>query len=77
MYESETVGTCANIKAANVKIYTVDVNTDGGSPSALLRNCASNSDDGGKEFQAVTSSSGINNAFASIGTKLTKLRVAF
>jgi hypothetical protein len=55
----------------------VDVNTDGGSPSALLRNCASNSDDGGKEFQAVTSSSGINNAFASIGTKLTKLRVAF
>ncbi|MGX7745154.1 pilus assembly protein TadG-related protein [Rhodopseudomonas parapalustris] len=77
MYKSETVGTCANIKAADVKIFTVHVNTDGGPASTLLRNCASPSDTGEKEFQIVTSASGIQTAFDSIGTKLTKLRLAY
>ncbi len=77
MYTSESIGTCANIKAANVKIFTVHVNTDGGPTSTLLKNCASPSDSGEKEFQIVTSAAGIQTAFDSIGTKLTKLRVAF
>lgn len=77
MYESDTVGTCANIKDAKIKIYAVHVNTDGGAESTLLKNCASKSDDGGKEFQMVTSASGITTAFDSIATKLTKLRIAF
>ncbi len=77
MHESETVGTCANIKATKVKIYAVHVNTDGDPQSTLLRNCASQSEDGGKEFQMVTSASGIDTAFSSIATKLTKLRIAF
>ena len=41
MNESSTLGTCANIKAAGITIYTVHVNTDGDPMSTLLKNCAS------------------------------------
>lgn len=65
-------GTCANIKAAGITIYTIHVNTDGSPTSTLLQNCASGSD----KFFLVTSSSGLGNVFNTIGTNLTKLRVA-
>ncbi|MEI8275024.1 MAG: TadE/TadG family type IV pilus assembly protein [Hyphomicrobiales bacterium] len=71
-------GTCANIKNAGVTIYTIHVNTGGDPLSTLLQNCA-----GGPEkfsdpskFYMVTDSSGLGSVFTSIGTNLTKLRVA-
>lgn len=65
-------GTCANIKAAGITIYTLQVNTGNDPTSTLLRNCASSSD----KFYLVTSAADIATAFTSIGTELTKLRVA-
>jgi Flp pilus assembly protein TadG len=65
-------GTCANIKASNVTIYTIQVNTGGDPTSTLLRNCASDTN----KFWMLTSSSQIAAAFTQIGTNLTQLRVA-
>ncbi len=65
-------GTCANIKAAGITIYTIQVNTGGDPMSTLLQNCASVPD----KFCMVTSSSGLGTVFNTIGTNLTKLRVA-
>jgi hypothetical protein len=72
MYDSSGNGTCANIKADGITIYTIQVNTGHDATSALLKNCASSSD----KFFLVTSASGISDVFTSIGTNLTKLRVA-
>ena len=68
---SDGLGTCANIKAAGVTIYTVQVNTDGDPTSTLLQNCASSTD----KFWMVTSASGLGTVFNQIGTNLSKLRV--
>ena len=58
MYQTGNgVGTCANIKAAGVTIYTIHVNTGGDPMSTLLQNCASSTD----KFWMVTSSSGLGN----------------
>jgi hypothetical protein len=65
-------GTCANIKAAGITIFTIQVNTGNDPVSTLLKNCASSSD----KFFLATQASGIATAFASIGDNLTKLRVA-
>ncbi len=65
-------GTCANIKAAGVTIYTIQVDTGGDPKSTLLENCASSSN----KFYLLTKSSDIAGAFTSIGSELTKLRVA-
>lgn len=65
-------GTCANIKASGVTVYTLQVNTGGDPTSKLLQNCASSSD----KFYLLTKASDISNAFTAIGTDLTKLRVA-
>ena len=64
--------TCANIKAAGIVLYTVQVNTGGDPTSTLLQNCAS---DAGKFF-LLTSSTQIVTTFNQIGTALTKLRLA-
>ncbi len=48
-------GTCANIKAAGITIYAIQVNTGGDPTSTLMQNCASSSD----KFFLVTSASGI------------------
>ncbi len=74
MYDSSKngAGTCANIKAAGVTIYTIHVNTDGDPTSTLLQNCASTPD----KFFVVNNSNGLGSVFAAIGTNLTKLRVA-
>ena len=65
-------GTCANIKAAGITIYTVHVNTDGDPKSTLLENCASGTD----KFWMITSAGDLNGVFSKIGTDITKLRVA-
>jgi Flp pilus assembly protein TadG len=72
MYESSVLGTCANIKASGITIYAIHVNTDGDPMSTLLRDCASSLD----KFWMVTSASGIGSVFNTIGTNLTKLRLA-
>ena len=65
---------CDNIKAQDITIYAVQVNT--GSPgdptSAVLQYCASGTD----KFYLVTSASQTLTVFNSIGTSLSKLRVA-
>ena len=65
-------GTCANIKAAGIKIYTIQVNTAGDPTSTLLQNCATDS----TKFFLLTSASEIVTTFNALGTNLTKLRVA-
>lgn len=74
MYDSSNngAGTCANIKAAGVTIYTIQVNTGGDATSTIMRNCASTTD----KFFLLTSASQMITAFNTIGTNLTKLRVA-
>jgi hypothetical protein len=65
---------CDNVKAQGITIYTVQVNT--GSPadptSTVLQYCAS----GPQNFFLVTSASQTLTVFNSIGTSLSKLRVA-
>lgn len=77
-YPSTGSGTCANIKNSGLTIYTIQVNTGGDPTSTLLQNCAGSPDkliDSSKFFM-VTTASGLGTVFNSIGTSLTKLRVA-
>jgi hypothetical protein len=73
MYKPGTgSGTCANIKAAGITIYAIQVNTGSDPTSTVMQNCASSSD----KFFLVKNASDINGVFNNIGTKLSKLRVA-
>jgi Flp pilus assembly protein TadG len=72
MYDTDGDGTCANIKAAGITIYTIQVNTGGDPTSTLLQNCASSPD----KFFLLTSADQIVTTFDAIGTNLTKLRLA-
>jgi Flp pilus assembly protein TadG len=73
MYDSTGNGTCANIKATGVTIYTIHVNIASADPkSVLLQNCATDSD----KFWMLTSADQMLTTFTTIGTNLTKLRVA-
>ncbi len=75
MYDSSGNGTCKNMKAAGISIYTIQVNT--GSPgdpvSTMLQNCASKPD----YYYMLTSADQIVTTFNKIGTNLTKLRIAY
>ena len=60
---------CANVKAANIKLYTIRVingNTD------LLKTCASKSD----MYFNVENASQLNDVFAQIAKNLANLRIA-
>lgn len=63
---------CDNAKAANITIYSVQVNTGGDPTSAVLQYCASNS----SSFYMITSASQTASVFNQIGTQLSKLRVS-
>jgi Flp pilus assembly protein TadG len=79
MYQTGNgAGTCANIKASGVTIYTIHVNTDGDPTSTLLQNCAGSKNKmyDVSKFFTVTSAGGIATVFNQIGTSLTQLRVA-
>jgi Flp pilus assembly protein TadG len=77
MYDSSTGnGTCANIKAAGITIYTIQVNTGGDPTSTLLQNCASNTSGTTDHFFLLTTADQILTTFNTIGTNLTKLRIA-
>jgi Flp pilus assembly protein TadG len=64
--------TCANVKAAGITLYTIQVNTDGSPTSTLLQNCASGTD----KFFLLTSANQIVTTFNAIGTNLSRLRIA-
>src|SRR5690606_18782536 len=74
MYDSTKngAGTCANAKAAGITIYTIHVNTGGDPTSTLLQNCASGSD----KFTEIKTANQLISTFQSIGTALSKLRIA-
>jgi Flp pilus assembly protein TadG len=77
MYDADDgSGTCANIKAAGISIYTIQVNTTGDPTSTLLQNCASNDSNGTRQFFLLTDPDNLVTVFTTIGTNLTKLRVA-
>ena len=63
---------CDNAKAANITIYTVQVNTGSDPTSSVLQYCASGSD----KFYLVTKADQTVSVFKDIGTSLSKLRVA-
>ena len=63
---------CDNAKAAGITIYTIQVNTGGDPTSQVLQYCASTTD----KFFLITNASQTVSAFNSIGTSLSKLRVA-
>ncbi|MBR2119842.1 MAG: pilus assembly protein [Pseudomonadota bacterium] len=63
---------CDNAKTAGVQIYTIQVNTNNDNNSSVMSYCATSS----STYFSTTSASGINTAFSSIGTALSKLRIA-
>jgi hypothetical protein len=63
---------CDNAKNAGITIYTIQVNTNNDNNSSVMSYCAS----GSSNYFSTTSASGINTAFSSIGTALSKLRIA-
>ncbi|WP_236843425.1 vWA domain-containing protein [Bradyrhizobium icense] len=63
---------CENAKAADITIYTVQVNTGGDAESTVLKNCASGTD----KFYHIKSADQTVSVFNSIGQSLAKLRVA-
>lgn len=63
---------CDNAKAANITIYTVQVNTGSDPTSSVLQYCASSTD----KFYLVKSATDTVSVFKDIGTSLSKLRVA-
>ncbi|MDP2411848.1 MAG: pilus assembly protein [Pseudolabrys sp.] len=78
MYDSTGQGTCANINAAKITVYAIQVNTGGDATSTLLQKCAGSP---GKfpdpeKFFLLTSANDIITTFDAIGTNLTRLRIA-
>jgi Flp pilus assembly protein TadG len=67
--DSRTQKVCANIKAANIKVYTVRV-IDG--DVTLLQNCATNT----AMYFNVSEASQLNSVFSSIAQNLANLRIA-
>src|SRR5262249_8700420 len=67
--DARTNAICSNIKAAGVELYTVLVISG---DSAILQNCATNPN----MYFALTASSQIITTFNTIGTQVSKLRIA-
>jgi Flp pilus assembly protein TadG len=73
MYQTGNgTGTCANIKAAGITLYTIQVDTGNDPTSTLLQNCASDS----SKFFLLKSANQIVTTFNTIGTNLSQLRLA-
>ncbi len=78
MYNSTGNGTCANINAAGITLYTIQVNTGGDATSTLLKNCAGSPKKypDKDKFFLLTSANQIITTFEKIGTDLSQLRIA-
>ncbi len=70
--DARTEKACANVKAAGITLYTVQVKGNGDPTSAILQKCATDS----KKFFALDSAEQIVTAFNTIGTNLSQLRLA-
>lgn len=66
------LGTCDNIKKANVTIYAVQVNTGGDPTSTLLQKCATDA----SKFFLLTNANQMITTFEKIGSTLSQLRLA-
>jgi Flp pilus assembly protein TadG len=67
---------CNNAKNGKITIYAVQVNTGGDPTSTLLQDCASNKPGTLDHFFLLTSADQIITTFDTIGTNLSKLRLA-
>ena len=67
--DARTSAACTNVKAANIKVYTVRV-IDGN--ASLLKGCATNPN----MYYEVQQASQLNNVFSSIAQNLANLRIA-
>ena len=80
MYDSTGNGTCANIYAAGITLYTIQVNTSGDPTSNLLKSCAGSPPDrkfpDPNKFFLLTSANQIITTFDKIGSEISKLRIA-
>jgi Flp pilus assembly protein TadG len=80
MHDSSGNGTCANIYAAGITLYTIQVNTGGDPTSTLLKSCAGSPSDNKfpdpNKFFLLTSANQIITTFDKIGSEITKLRIA-
>jgi Flp pilus assembly protein TadG len=80
MHDSSGNGTCANIYAAGITLYTIQVNTGGDPTSNLLKSCAGSPPDkkfpDPNKFFLLTSANQIVTTFDKIGSEITKLRIA-
>ena len=70
--DDRTSQACANIKAASMTIYAVQVNTDGDPTSKMLQDCASSPD----KFFLLTSSTSIVSTFDQIASEISMRRLA-
>ena len=64
--------TCANINAAGIQLYTIQISTDGTPVSPILQTCATN----GSSYYFLTTSSQIIDIFNQIGSSLTQLYIS-
>jgi len=84
MYDANGLGTCANISAAKITVYSIQVNTGGDPTSALLQHCGGTAATptaaaifpDPTKFSLLTSATQIITTFNQIGTALNQLRVA-
>jgi hypothetical protein len=63
--------TCANMKAAGITIYAVQVETSGGADQAVMKNCASDAN----KFKKISDATQLTQVFADIATQISKLRL--
>ena len=63
---------CSAVKAANVTIYAIQVNTDGAATQSVMQNCASDTD----KFFLLTTADQIITTFDQIGKALSDLRLS-
>ena len=70
--DSRTTIACDNAKAADIVLYTVQVNTGGDPTSNMLRNCATDP----TKFFLLTDANQIVTTFDQIATSLSQLRLA-
>src|SRR6185312_7354550 len=70
--DDRTSKACENIKADNITIYAVQVNTDGDPTSKMLQDCASSPD----KFFLLTSSTSIVSTFDQIASDISMRRLA-
>lgn len=65
-------GTCANIKAAGIQIFSVQVNTGGDPTSTLLQNCATNT----SMFYELKTAGALVTTFDQIGSALANIHIS-